>query len=123
MWRGLETELRSFLNEHEGGNPGYSQEGGRYGLLRQRSTYRDNFCPPNARFLETIAAIEGNRPTLRSMAHDLPLHKRAPTNEPSICLMGISMANTGKIGSREAAAMGIRDCLPMGTGRMFATDS
>jgi hypothetical protein len=37
MWRALETESRSFLNGHEGGNAGYSQ-GTSYGFTRQRST-------------------------------------------------------------------------------------
>jgi hypothetical protein len=37
MWRALETELRNFLNGHEGGNAGNSQ-GGSYGFTRQRST-------------------------------------------------------------------------------------
>src|SRR6516164_5994331 len=41
MWRALETESRSFLNGHEGGNAGYSQ-GTSYGFTRQRST-----LPPN----------------------------------------------------------------------------
>ena len=36
-WRALETESRSFLNGHEGGNAGYSQESS-YGFTRQRST-------------------------------------------------------------------------------------
>jgi hypothetical protein len=45
MWRALETESRSFLNGHEGGNAGYSQ-GTSYGFTRQRSTLigiRDGF--------------------------------------------------------------------------------
>jgi hypothetical protein len=33
-WRGLETEPRTSLNGHEGGNPGYSQ-GKPYGPPRQ----------------------------------------------------------------------------------------
>jgi hypothetical protein len=37
MWRALETDLRNFLNGHEGGNAGYSQ-GRSYGFTRQRST-------------------------------------------------------------------------------------
>jgi hypothetical protein len=37
MWRTLETDLRNFLNGHEGGNAGYSQ-GRSYGFTRQRST-------------------------------------------------------------------------------------
>jgi len=37
MRRALETESRSFLNGHEGGNAGYSQ-GTSYGFTRQRST-------------------------------------------------------------------------------------
>ena len=37
MWRALETEPRRFLNGHEGGNTGYSQEISD-GLPRQRST-------------------------------------------------------------------------------------
>jgi hypothetical protein len=37
MWRALETDSRSFLNGHEGGNAGYSQ-GTSYGFTRQRST-------------------------------------------------------------------------------------
>ena len=37
MWRALETESRSFLNGHEGGNAGYSQRAS-YGLPRQRPT-------------------------------------------------------------------------------------
>jgi hypothetical protein len=37
MWRGLETELRTSLNGHEGGNPGYSQ-GMACGPPRQPST-------------------------------------------------------------------------------------
>ena len=40
MWRALETESRSFLNGHEGGNAGYSQ-GTSYGFTRQRSTLID----------------------------------------------------------------------------------
>ena len=36
MWRALETESRSFLNGHEGGNAGYSQ-GTSYGFTHQRS--------------------------------------------------------------------------------------
>ena len=37
MWRVLETEPRTFLNGHAGGNAGYSQ-GVSYGSPRQRST-------------------------------------------------------------------------------------
>jgi hypothetical protein len=37
MWRALETESRSLLTGHEGGNAGYSQ-GSSYGFTRQRST-------------------------------------------------------------------------------------
>jgi len=37
MWRELETELRNFLNGHEGGNAGYGQ-GNSYGFTRQLST-------------------------------------------------------------------------------------
>jgi hypothetical protein len=37
MWRALETELRNFLNGHEGGNAGHSQ-GTSFGFTRQRST-------------------------------------------------------------------------------------
>jgi hypothetical protein len=37
MWRALETDSRSFLNGHEGGNAGYSQ-GTSYGFTRHRST-------------------------------------------------------------------------------------
>ena len=44
MWRGLETELRTTLPGHEGGNPGY-RPGKSYGSPRQSSTlpegYRD----------------------------------------------------------------------------------
>ncbi len=36
-WRGLETEPRTSLHGHEGGNPGYSQ-GMPYGQPRQPST-------------------------------------------------------------------------------------
>jgi hypothetical protein len=37
MWRGLETEPRTSLHGHEGGNPGHSQ-GMPYGPPRQPST-------------------------------------------------------------------------------------
>ena len=37
MWRGLETEPRTSLHGHEGGNPGHSQ-GMPYGPPRQSST-------------------------------------------------------------------------------------
>ena len=42
MWRALETELRNFLNGHEGGNAGYGQ-GSPYGFTRQRSTLPRSF--------------------------------------------------------------------------------
>ena len=37
MWRALETELRTLLNGHAGGNAGHSQ-GVAYGSPRPRST-------------------------------------------------------------------------------------
>lgn len=47
--------------------------------------------------------------------------KRAPVSDPSICLMGISIANTGTIGKREATAIEATDDLPMGAKRICAT--
>ena len=42
-WRGLETESRTTLPGHEGGNPGYRQ-GESYGLPRQSSTLPGQNC-------------------------------------------------------------------------------
>jgi hypothetical protein len=56
MWRALETESRSLLTGHEGGNAGYSQ-GSSYGFTRQRSTLpRCNF-----KFKSSIAASLASR--------------------------------------------------------------
>ena len=47
MWRGLETESRTTLHGHEGGNPGYRQ-GESYGLPRQSSTLPRSIYRPNS---------------------------------------------------------------------------
>ncbi len=49
-WRGLETEPRTSLHGHEGGNPGHSQ-GMPYGPPRQPST-----LPPGAPILQCFVA-------------------------------------------------------------------
>ena len=48
-WRGLETESRTTLTGHEGGNPG-DRQGESYGLPRQSSTLptRGRWCSAHA---------------------------------------------------------------------------
>ena len=43
-WRGLETELRTSLHGHKGGNPGYGQ-GMPYGPPRQSPTLPEAYGP------------------------------------------------------------------------------
>jgi hypothetical protein len=66
MWRGLQTELRSFLNGHEGGNPGYSQVVS-YGPPRQRSTLPSTLRTTHPSAKPPVPKIQGRR-TLRTVS-------------------------------------------------------